>query len=580
MKGISKRFWSFTLLFFGLVPASPGQSDTQTGQAKTSQAKAGQPWPSPDQQFGSLFEDVQLKSVFPDSKTFADCTPKFPPATTLAAYEKARQQRGFNLKAFVEQYFTLPITPASGYTSKAGQSAQQHITDLWPVLTRSGQAGQTSKAGPRQAGPRQAGSLIPLPKSYVVPGGRFGEIYYWDSYFTMLGLQASGKADLIRNMVDNFAYLIRTFGFIPNGNRTYFLGRSQPPFFSFMVNLLSETQGRRVLVSYLPYLQQEYNFWMHGKAQLTEQNPAFRRVVRLAEGVYLNRYYDDRDTPRPESYKEDYNLVEKTLKRNGKEAGVMYRHIRAGAESGWDFSSRWFRDGKNLRTIHTTDFIPVDLNSLLVNLERTLAEGYRLKGDQRRAKMYLLLAQQRRDAILKYCWNERRQFFFDYDFVARKQATVYSLAAVYPLFVKVATPQQAQGVAKTLQRDFLKPGGLTTTLVRTGEQWDAPNGWAPLQWLAIRGLRNYNLTDLAEKVKLNWVTENLRVYKASGKMVEKYDVVSTAAAKGGEYPLQDGFGWTNGVLLKLLKEGGRKGERVKELQRFPFLLFSLSSLLP
>jgi len=519
-----------------------------------SPARSGQSWQSPDQQFGNLFKDVQLKSVFPDSKTFADCTPKFPPATILANYEKARQRRDFNLKTFVEQHFTLPITPASGYTSKAGQSAQQHIIDLWPVLTR-----------PGVAGARQAGSLIPLPKSYVVPGGRFGEIYYWDSYFTMLGLQASGKTDLIRNMVDNFAYLIRTFGFIPNGNRTYFLGRSQPPFFSFMVNLLSETQGRRVLVNYLPYLQQEYNFWMHGKAQLTEQNPTFRRVVRLAEGVYLNRYYDDRETPRPESYKEDYNLVEKNLNRNEKEAGAVYRHLRAGAESGWDFSSRWFRDGKNLRTIHTTDFIPVDLNSLLVNLERTLAEGYRLKGDQRRAKMYLLLAQQRRDAIQKYCWNERRQFFFDYDFVARRQATVYSLAAVYPLFVKVATPQQAQGVAKILQRDFLKPGGLTTTLVRTGEQWDAPNGWAPLQWLAIQGLRNYNQTELANKVKLNWVTENLRVYKAAGKMVEKYDVISTAAAKGGEYPLQDGFGWTNGVLLRLLKEGiGEAREERKE----------------
>ena len=251
--------------------------------------------------------------------------------------------------------------------------------------------------------------------------------------------------------------------------------------------------------------------------------------------------------------KEDVLLAQKSTKRT-EEARIMYRHLRAGAESGWDYSSRWFRDGKKLRTIHTTDFIPVDLNALLVNLERTLAEGYHMKGDDKQAQLYLRLAQQRKDAIQRYCWDGKRQFYFDYDFVAKKQSAVYSLAAAYPLFMKIATARQAQNVAQTLQRDFLKPGGVTTTLVRTGEQWDAPNGWAPLQWVTIRGLRNYNLTNLANQVKTRWVAENLRVYKATGKMVEKYDVISTVAAKGGEYPTQDGFGWTNGVLLRLLKE--------------------------
>ena len=212
--------------------------------------------------FGKLFADVQLKAVFPDSKTFADCTPKFPAAVILASYDKARLQAGFDLKAFVLANFTLPAKPASGYTSKASQTAQQHIMDLWPVLTRPAQ-----KAG------NPLGSLIPLPNPYVVPGGRFGEIYYWDSYFTMLGLQASGQGSKIRNMVNNFAYLIKTFGFIPNGNRTYFLGRSQPPFFSLMVNLLSEIEGRKTLLTYLPQLQQEYDFWMDGQARATNSEP-------------------------------------------------------------------------------------------------------------------------------------------------------------------------------------------------------------------------------------------------------------------------------------------------------------------
>lgn len=495
----------------------------------------------PDEQFGPLFREVQLKRIFPDSKTFADCTPRLPVATIMANYQKARQRSDFDLKAFVFQNFTLPLTPASGYTSKPGQSAQQHINDLWSVLTR------PATARPQANTP--TGSLILLPRPYVVPGGRFGEIYYWDSYFTMLGLQVAGKTTHIQNMVDNFAYLIDAFGFIPNGNRTYFLGRSQPPFFSYMVSLLSEIKGQQTLLTYLPQLQKEYNFWMDGQDQLTARQPAYRRLVRLADGVYLNRYYDDKQTPRPESYREDVNLA-----RNSKDPQTLYRHIRAGAESGWDFSSRWFRDGKNLQTIHTTDFIPVDLNALLVHLEQTLADAYALKGDQTQAKACRQRAQQRRDALLRYCWNDRQGFFFDYDFVARRQATVYSLAAVYPLFVNLATPDQAVAVARKLEQSFLKPGGLTTTLVRTGEQWDAPNGWAPLQWLAIQGLRQYKQTDLANKIKANWVNENLRVYRASGKMVEKYDVTNTTTAKGGEYPTQDGFGWTNGVLLRLLTE--------------------------
>lgn len=532
-QSIAKRL---TLAIF-LLSLTPGWAQPTLPKA----APISKTLPGPDEQFGKLFEDVQLKSVFPDSKTFADCTPKFPVATILANYETARQRSDFNLSAFVMQHFTPPVKPASGYTSKAGQSAQQHLVDLWPVLTRPAATHAKTDA--------PTGSLIPLPNPYVVPGGRFGEIYYWDSYFTMQGLRVSGKTPLIRNMVDNFAYLIRTFGFIPNGNRTYFLGRSQPPFFSLMVNLLTEVQGRRVLLTYLPQLQQEYDFWMDGKDQLTAQQPTHRRVVRLAENVYLNRYYDDKQTPRPESYREDVLLA-----RRAKDPQLLYQHIRAGAESGWDFSSRWFRDGKNLKTIHTTDFIPVDLNALLVNLEQTLADGYRLKGDQAQSKKYAKLAQQRREAVLRYCWNARRAFFFDYDFVAKKPSSVYSMAAVYPLFVRIATASQAMAVARKLEESFLKPGGLTTTLVRTGEQWDAPNGWAPLQWLAIQGLRNYNQIPLANKVKTNWVNENLRVYKASGKMVEKYDVVSTAAAKGGEYPNQDGFGWTNGVLLRLLTE--------------------------
>jgi alpha,alpha-trehalase len=497
---------------------------------------------SPDEQYGRLFEEVQLRAVFPDSKTFPDCVPLFPAAEIMEKYEAERKLVGFDLKAFVLRNFKLPITPASGYKSKPGQSAEDHINDLWDVLTRQPE--------------KEAGSLIALPYPYIVPGGRFSEIYYWDSYFTMLGLQQAGRIEMIRHMVDNFAYLIDKFGFIPNGNRTYYKGRSQPPFYSLMVRLLSESAGKDILVRYLPQMEKEYRFWMAGADQLSAAGPgaARRRVVRLPDGSVLNRYWDDYATPRPEAYREDVA----TARRSGRENQAIYRDLRAGAESGWDFSSRWLRDGKSLKTIHTTEIIPVDLNSLLVHLEQTIAEACRLKGDQRCGSQYAALARRRAAALQKYCWNERKQFFFDYDFAAGKQTDVYSLAAVYPLFVRVAAGQQARAVARVLEKSFLQTGGLTTTPVRTGQQWDAPNGWAPLQWMSIQGLRNYGLQDLAEKVKRNWIGVNLKVYRDTGKMVEKYNVYDqTLEAGGGEYPLQDGFGWTNGVLLKLLSEGRR-----------------------
>ena len=509
----------------------------QTPETKT--------FPGPDEQYGKLFEDVQSGSVFPDSKTFPDCEPKRPPQEILKAYENEKNKPGFSLKTFVGQNFSLPQTPASGYKSDPSQSAEDHINALWPVLTR--------PADPSE----QVGSRLALPKLYVVPGGRFGEMYYWDSYFTLLGLQAAGQDTAVRHMVDNFAHLLDTYGHIPNGTRSYYLSRSQPPFFAGMVNLLAEKDSA-ALPRYLPQLLREYYYWMgtdsDEQARATNDSlarlTAYRRTVKLS-GVTVNRYCDDRATPRPEAYKEDVAVA----KRSGRPLAEVYRHLRSGAESGWDFSSRWLADGRTLETIHTTDIVPVDLNCLLYMLEKTLADAYRQTGDKRWTQSFTRLAEKRKQAILKYCWNPEKGFFFDYDWKAKKQTDALTLAGVFPLYVGMATPEQATAVVGLLKARFLKPGGLNTTLLNTGQQWDAPNGWAPLQWVAIDGLRRYNQNDLADQVKNNWVAANLRVYKATGKMVEKYNVEDQGLrAGGGEYPLQDGFGWTNGVLLKLLLE--------------------------
>lgn len=516
------------------------QSSPKTPEAKTAPPAPATPSipRSPDEQYGAFFADVQMARVFPDGKTFADCTPKFAPEEILKRYAAEKTQPGFDLKTFVLANFEPPVARNSNFKSDLSRDAAQHIMDLWPVLTRPADSGNP-------------GTLLPLPKPYVVPGGRFGEIYYWDSYFTMLGLQVANRQDLIRNMVENFAYLIDTYGHIPNGNRSYYLSRSQPPFFSLMVGLL-DSADHAMTVRFLPQLEKEYQFWMEGADQLTAENPVHRRVVRLADGTILNRYWDDHPAPRPEAYREDYETAQAAAPRPAEE---VYRHLKAGAESGIDFSSRWFADGKTLTTIETTDMIPPDLNALLWNLENALAQGYAQQKETDKAAAYAKKAEARAAAVQRICWNEKAGWFEDYNWKKQALSGRLALAGMYPLFFKLATPAQAAKAAKTLEKDFLKPGGLVTTPNHTGQQWDAPNGWAPLQWMAIGGLRAYGMNALANDIKKRWVDLNVHVYQRTGKMLEKYNVEDLSLeAGGGEYPVQDGFGWTNGVLLRLLSE--------------------------
>ena len=425
-----------------------------------------------------LFREVQIKKIFPDGKTFVDCVPKIPEREIETKFELLKDKPGFNLKTFVLTHFELPVPHSDHYKSDNSKSVRENIETLWDVLTREPV--------------KKDGSLIPLPYPYIVPGGRFGEIYYWDSYFTMLGLKVSGRTTMIEQMANNFAWLIDTIGYIPNGNRNYYQGRSQPPFFSLMLQLLSEAKGEQVITQYLPQLIREYQYWMKGSETLC-----------------------------------------------------------ASAESGWDFSSRWFRDGLQFETIHTTEIVPVDLNLLIWQLEQTIAEACSLTGNPE-ASTYRKLAQERLTAIRKYCWNDKIGFYTDFDTSTGKQKDILSLAAAMSLFFNVATKEQAHSMQQIISNEFLHPGGLVATLQETGQQWDAPNGWAPLQWITIRGLQIYGYSSLAKEIAGRWIRLNEEVFRRTGKLMEKYNVVDISLeAGGGEYEGQDGFGWTNGVYLAL-----------------------------
>ena len=471
--------------------------------------------------------------MFEDSKTFADARPLTPAAEIADHFD------GNDLKAFVQQHFEVPRPIAADFHSDPSRTMEQHIEALWHVLTRRPDSADAQS------------SLIPLPHPYVVPGGRFREVYYWDSYFTMLGLVESGRTDMVRDMLDNFAYLIETVGHIPNGNRTYYLSRSQPPFFGAMVGLYARATDTTQALRYLKALEDEHSFWMNGAERL---GPAqvYRRVVRLPDGRLLNRYWDDLAEPRPEAYRPDYEIAQ-TLPDSLRER--FYRNAKATAESGWDFSSRWMRDPKDLRTLETIELIPIDLNSLLYNLEQTIAALRRFKGDTAGAAQFAKAAAARRQALLEISWDIMTGFFYDVRWRSGERVLDRpTLAAAYVLYFGLADSLQGVRVAARLGDEFLKPGGFVTTRIASGQQWDAPNGWPPLEWLTIEGVRRYGRADLANKARDRWLALNRRTYRATGSMKEKYDVVDLRRhAGGGEYPTQDGFGWTNGVALALLK---------------------------
>jgi alpha,alpha-trehalase len=480
-----------------------------------------------------LFRAVQLKAIFPDSKTFVDLVPKLPYRDLEAMYLSQKNQKDFSLKSFVNEHFYEQSFKTPVFRSDTSLTMYEHIEAMWPQLTR----------GPDTLIPNS--SRIPLPYSYVVPGGRFQEIYYWDSYFTLEGLLASHKQELAKNMVDNFSFLIDSLGHIPNGTRNYYLSRSQPPFFSLMVDAISR-ENAFLLTEYISALKEEYLYFMDHDT-LLKPFTASKHVVKVADHGFLNRYFDSGESPRPEAFKEDFSLAKAMENEDNKKK--LYKNLRSAAESGWDFSSRWFSSNTLSSTV-TTSILPVDLNCLLYHLEIQLSEGFKLKGESKQAEKFKTLAETRKKNILRYFWNEDQNFFTDYDFTNKIHRKEKTLAGVFPLYFGLATEAQAEATKEILMRVFLKDGGLVTTLKHSGEQWDAPNGWAPLQWVAVKGLIKYGYEEEAKTIMKRWLALNKKVFKTTGKMMEKYNVVDVSLPSGGgEYETQDGFGWTNGVAL-------------------------------
>ena len=442
-----------------------------------------------------------------------------------------------------------------------------------------------------------APGLLYLPHPYVVPGGRFNEMYGWDSYFIVLGLEADHRETLARNMVENFFFEIEHYGAVLNANRTYYLTRSQPPFFTSMVRAVYENPASFPAT---PQGRAEAKAWLEHAFNLAEKDySTWLRPEHLAGSTGLARYFDYGVGPVPEmaddsTYYPDVIrwlgahpssatvgwLVKGSEHPTGAEADRLkqtscdihlsvvcerawadgyrlskdfYVGDRAMRESGFDPSFRFgpFDGG-------THHYAPVCLNSLLYRYERDMEHFAHLLGKPQDAMRWERRAKKRADAIDRYLWNAKDGVYQDYDFIHARKSSYAYISSLYPLWAGVASREQATQVVAKLSL-FERPGGLSMSNFNSGMQWDEPFGWAPTNWIAISGLSSAGFREDARRNARNFDATVDNGYATDGTILEKYNVVSKSSdvrVSTGYKGNQVGFGWTNAVYLKLREIAG------------------------
>ncbi|XP_022108358.1 trehalase-like [Acanthaster planci] len=516
---------------------------------------------------GPVLQAVQDAHVYNDSKTFVDLNMLHDPDKVLSAFGNLTDKTdGDAVKRFVEANFDGPATEFTSWTPtdwKPSPSMFSNIrdtklrawasdlNDLWKDLGRKITDDVKNNA--------QRYSLMSVDNPFVVPGGRFREFYYWDSYWIIKGLLLSEMTNTVKGMLLNFASIVDKLGFVPNGNRVYYERRSQPPFLIPSVSEYLKATGDFPFVqSILPSLQREYEFWMANRSvDVTRPGSSTTHT--------LNRYNVFMGKPRPESYRED---VETASGLPEAEAAEVYSNLASAAESGWDFSGRWFGEQGTLRSIRTKEIVPVDLNSVLCLNEKLLADFYERAGNATKAAEFSAAHQARRAAIRDIFWSDATGAWLDYDLKSSANNNKFYLSSIVPMWVGCYGEDAGKkeeidrAVINYLKREGVldHPGGVPTSKQNTGQQWDYPNAWPPLQHMLIEALANSSLEEakqLAFDLAQKWTLTNYRAYEENQVMYEKYDVTNQGVpGHGGEYGVQAGFGWTNGVILTLLDTYG------------------------
>ena len=511
---------------------------------------------------GDILHAVQMAKIFDDAKTFVDMRMRYtqehiqnnfkalgakPTKAQLDTFvEQNFDEAGNDLEQFNPKDWVEHPRNLKRIKDKTLRSWAYDLNKLWKSL------GRTVSADARKHSERS--SLIVVDNPFIVPGGRFREYYYWDSYWILNGILVCGMNSTAKGMIENYIELVRRYGFVPNGGRIYYLNRSQPPFLIQMLELYYRyTNDVEFVRRNLAVLEKEYQFW--------EMHRSIKLVVSGTSRT-LTVYKANMTTPRPESYWHDYDFG-KEIKDAGEKAR-FYQAVASAAESGWDFSSRWLNKSGagngSFRSIHTPDIVPVDLNCILYKNELSLAKFYELSGNQSKVKEYQRLASRRRHAIEDVLWDEAVGLWVDYDVTSGERTSDFYASSVVALWSGLAHGNKSREEHVFCKLRSAKvlgfPGGLPTSMEQSGQQWDFPNAWPPLQHMFIVALaqsRSTFLQNEARKRALSWVRSNWIGYVKTNHMFEKYVVTSEGnTGGGGEYKPQVGFGWTNGVILDLL----------------------------
>ncbi|KAL7015080.1 hypothetical protein ACKWTF_016270 [Chironomus riparius] len=517
---------------------------------------------------GRLLETIQLAHIYADSKTFVDMKLKQSPAKTLEIFDeflsKNPDPSTEDLKKWVESNFEEPGSEFENWkpddftknpavldkiSDKSFRSFAYDLNGIWNDLGR--------KIKKEVHENEELYSIIYVENPMIVPGGRFREFYYWDSYWVLRGLLLSEMTHTAKGMLENFFSIVLRFGFIPNGGRIYYSMRSQPPLLTPMVKTyVDHTKDFEFAVKAVDVLALEFDYWMSNHTV-------------MVKGHKMAVYGDKSSGPRPESYREDIETANGFTTDEHKEE--HYSELKAAAESGMDFSSRWFVDaegGNNgtLANLKTRSIVPVELNAILHWNAKIIAEFYGYAGNITKQTEYLEIAKQFLDAVNEVLWDEETGAWLDYDLINQKNRPFFVPTNLAPLWMRCYDVTKREHIASKVMKyinntrldDY--PGGVPTTLVKSGEQWDWPNVWAPLQHMLIVGLDNLGTKESKEKAQdwaQRWVLSNYLAYKESGHMFEKYMATELGGhGGGGEYEVQTGFGWTNGVILDLLDHYG------------------------